>query len=217
MAEIKIEKKKLVWPWILLALGIIAVLIYFLVFYNYNEKMNEAPKTSEFKSVKENSSAVKTYVKIDEEPKISDLISVKENNSVVEAYVNFVQTNKDKMSLDHTYTVEALLKLIEATDAIAGEVSYEVRADLDKVKVYSKMIAKDPFETSHADNIKKADDILTEILQNIQKAKYPGLTDDLKELKSASEAINPAILTLEQKKEVKAFFSKAAQLLQKMN
>lgn len=192
MAEIKIEKKKLVWPWILLALGIIAVLIYFLVFHNYNENMNEAPKTQDF-------------------------ISIKENNSVVEAYVNFVQTDKNKMTLDHAYTTEALLKLIEATDAIAGEVGYEVRVDLDKVKVYSKMIGNDPFETTHADNIKKADAILTEILQNIQKAKYPELTDDLRELRSASEAINPAILTLDQKKEVKAFFSEAAQLLQKMN
>lgn len=200
MAEIKIEKKKLVWPWILLALGVIAILIYFLVFQNYDEKMNEAPKTLEFKSVDK-----------------LDLISVKENNSVVEAYVNFVRTDENKMSLDHEYTTEALLKLIEATDAIAGEVGYEVQADLDKVKVYSKMIGNDPFETTHADNIKKADTILTDILQNIQKAKYPGLSDDLRELRNASEAIKPVILTLEQKKEVKAFFTKAARLLEKMN
>lgn len=217
MAEIKIEKKKLVWPWILLVFSIITVLFYFLVFHNYNKKMNEVPKTLEVKSVKENGSAVNTYVKIDEEPKIYDLISVKENNSVVEAYVHFVQTDKNKMNLDHAYTIEALLKLIEATDAIAGEVGYEVRADLDKVKVYSKMIGEDPFETTHADNIKKADAILTDVLQNIQKAKYPGLADNLRELRSASEAIKPAILTLDQKKEVKAFFSKAAELLQKMN
>jgi hypothetical protein len=38
-------------------------------------------------------------------------------------------------------------------------------------------------ETTHADNIRKADAILTNVLQNIQKAKYPGLTDEVVALK----------------------------------
>jgi hypothetical protein len=33
------------------------------------------------------------------------------------------------------------------------------------------MISSDLFETTHADNIRKADAILTNVLQNIQKAK----------------------------------------------
>lgn len=200
MAEIKIEKKKLVWPWILLGLGVIAVLIYFLVFQDYNDPITEVPKSSELIGAKE-----------------TDLINVKENNSTVAAYVNFVEIGKNSMKLDHAYTNEALLKLIEATDAIAGEVGYDVQADLDKVKEYAEMIKNDPFETTHADNIRKADDVLTNVLQNIQKAKYPGLTNEVTELRNASESINPDILTLDQKEEVKAFFSKAADLLQKMN
>jgi hypothetical protein len=54
-------------------------------------------------------------------------------------------------------------------------------------------------------------------LQNIQKAKYPGLADEVEELKSASESINPEVLTLEQKDAVKNYFAKASDLLQKMN
>ncbi|MBN1113636.1 MAG: hypothetical protein JXA53_12065 [Bacteroidales bacterium] len=200
MAKIKIEKKKLMWPWILLAVGAIAVLIYFLAFHDYNEKMNEVPKTSELIGTTE-----------------ADLISVKENNSTVAAYVNFVETGKNKMSLDHAYTNEALLKLTEATNAMAGEVGYEIRADLEKVKEYAEMITKDPFDTIHADNIRKADDILTNVLQNIQMAKYPGLTNEVAELKNASESIKPEVYTLDQKDEVKTFFSKAADLLKKMN
>ena len=76
---------------------------------------------------------------------------------------------------------------------------------------------QDPFETTHADNIRKADDILTNILQNIQKAKYPGLADEVAALKSASESIKPGVLTLEQKDAVKNYFAKASDLLQKMN
>lgn len=200
MAEIKIEKKKQVWPWLLIGLVIAALLVYFLVFRD-NGKNSEALTEA-------------VYTTNTNE---SDLIEVKENNGTVADYVNFVETSKEKMSLDHAYTNEALLKLIEATNAMANEVGYEVQADLEQVKEYAKMITKDPFETTHADNIRKADDILTNVLQNIQKAKYPGLADEVEELKIASTSINPKILTLEQKDAVMNYFAKASDLLQKMN
>ncbi len=200
MTEIRIEKKKMVWPWILLGLAVVAVLIYFLLFNDNNKDMNEDKNTSELVSSNE-----------------TDLIGVKENNSTVVAYVNFVENDQNKMSLDHEYTKEALYKLIEATYSIAGEVGYDVKADLEQVKVYAEKITKDTFVTTHANSIRKASDILTNALQNIQKAKFPGLSNEVAGLRNASEAINPDVLTLDQKVEVKAFFSKAAELLKKMN
>jgi hypothetical protein len=68
-------------------------------------------------------------------------------------------------------------------NAIANEVGYDVQADIEKQAKEYKMISSDPFETTHADNIRKADAILTNVLQNIQKAKYPGLTDEVVALK----------------------------------
>ena len=204
MTEIKIEKKKPMWPWILLAIGVIAALIYFLVFHSYNDEINEVPETTELENTMKNANE-------------TDLISVNENNSTVAAYITFVEKANNSMSLDHEYTNEALLKLIEATEAMAAEVGFDVQADIEKVKKYAEMILKDPLETTHANNIRKADDVLANILQNIQKAKYPGLTNEVAELKDASEAIKPDVLTLDQKNEVKTFFSKAAILLKKMN
>lgn len=196
MAEIKIEQKKQIWPWLLIVLIIAALLVYFLVFRDDNNK-----------------SEVDNITNTNE----TDLLEVNENNETVAAYVNFVENSKEKMSLDHAYTNEALLKLIEATNAMANEVGYEIRADLDKVKGYANMITNDPFETTHADNIRMADDILTNVLQNIQMAKYPSLADDVEDLKSASESIKPEVLTLEQKDAVKNYFEKASDLLKKMN
>jgi hypothetical protein len=72
------------------------------------------------------------------------------------------------MSLDHAYTNEALSKLIEATNAIANEVGYDVQRHR-KNKGICKMISSDPFETTHADNIRKADAILTNVLQKHQR------------------------------------------------
>ncbi|EIA08954.1 hypothetical protein [Flavobacterium frigoris] len=200
MAEIKIEKKKPVWPWLLVGLVIVALLVYFLVFRDNGENTEAVTEADYITNTNE-----------------SDLLGVKENNGTVAAYVNFVENNKENMSLDHEYTNEALLKLIEATDAMANEVGYDVQGDIEKAREYAKMIEQDSFETTHADNIRKADDILTNILQNIQKAKYPGLADEVTALKSALESIKPGVLTLDQKDVVKNYFAKASGLLQKMN
>jgi uncharacterized protein YxeA len=200
MAEIKIEQKKQIWPWILAGLVIAAVLLYFLAFRDNDKNKQVVSETDYITNTNE-----------------STLPGVKENNVTVAAYVNFVESNKVKLSLDHAYTNEALLKLIEATNVKAREVGYEVQADLEKAKEHAEMITKDPFETTHANALRKATDMLTNVLQNIQKAKYPGLTVEVDELRNASASIKPEVLTLEQRDAVKNYFAKASDLLQKMN
>lgn len=191
MTEIKIEKKESALPWVLLGLGIVALLLYFFVFKNDKEEVAKAPATN--------------------------LIEVRENNSTVVAYVNFISADTSKMSLDHAFTNEALMKLINATNAMADQVGYNVKADLDKAKEYANKITVDPYETTHADNIRKCADIISTALQNMQLAKYPELANEVAEVKNAVAAINPDILTLDQRDAVKNFFNKTAFLLDKMN
>ncbi len=198
MAEIKIEQKKQVWPWLLAGLVIAGLLFYFLEF-------------------RDNGNNIEVLSEADSGTNSHNLLGVKENNSTVAAFVSLVENDSNKMSLDHAYTNEALLKLIAATNAMAKEIGYDIGVDIEKVKEYAKMISKDPFETTHADNIRKADDIITKVLQNMQLDKYPWLTDEIEELKIASSSINPEILTLDQKDAVKNYFAKAADILQKMN
>jgi len=200
MAEIKIEQKKPIWPWLLVGLVIVGLLVYFLVFRDNSENTEAVAEPDSITNTSE-----------------SDLLGIKENNNTVAAYVSFVENNKEKMSLDHEYTNEALVKLIDATDAMANQVGYDVQADLQKARDFAKMITKDSFETTHADNVRKADDMVANVLQNIQEAKYPELTNEVIALKSASESIKPGVLTLDQKDAVKNYFAQAADLLQKMN
>ncbi len=200
MAEIKIERKKAVWPWILVGVAVVALLVYFLVFRDSG-----------------NNSAVVAEANPIANPSEPDLLGVKENNATVAAYINFAENSKQEMSLDHAYTHEALSKLIAATKAMANEVGLEVQADLEKATEYANMITKDPLVSTHADYIRKADDIITIALQDIQKAKYPSLAAEAGALKSASEAIKPEVLTLDQQDAVKNYFAKASVLLQKMN
>lgn len=199
MTEIKIEKKSPYWPWIIIGVVVVGVVIYFLAFNNRKEVINELPQNTVISG-----------------GKVIDLISVKENNGTVAAYINFINKD-DNMSLDHTYTNEALVKLREAIIAMAGEIGYRLQSDMGKVNEYTEEITKKPFETTHADDIRKATDILSEELQKMQQAKYPVLVNDVTELKNASASIDPDVLTLKQKDAVKSFFKKAADLLQKMN
>ena len=202
MAEIKIEQKKQNWPWMIVGLVIVAILVYYIGFRNNNDSntIEEVTETN--------------YVSLVNE---SGLLGVKENNSTVAAFVSFVENDRNSDSLNLAYINEAFLKLTAATNAMAGEIGYDVRADLEKVKESTILMDNEPFETSSAKNLRNAADNSTTALQNIQQAKYPDLTDEVDELKSASTAISPLELTLEQKDAVKNYFAKASDLLQKMN
>jgi hypothetical protein len=200
MAEIKIERKKYGWLWIVAGLVVAALLIYFLAFHD-SDRDTEAVSEAD-------------YISNTNEPAPS---GVNGDNGAVASYVNFVENNEENMGRHHDYTNEALLKLIDATNAKANEVGYEVRADIETAREYANKITNEPHETTHADNIRKAADILTNVLQNIQQAEYPGLAADAEELKSASTSIKPGVLVLDQKDAVKNYFEEASDLLQKMN
>lgn len=191
MAEIRIEKKKPVWPWILLVLGLLAAAWFFFFRNDKKETMETADNRA--------------------------LIDVHENNSTVAAYVTFISSDTNKMSLGHSFTSEALTKLTDAIDAMATEAGYDVKVDIAKAKQYADGITKDPMSTNHADKIRSAADVLSTSLQNMQQAKYPGLSAEAADVKSAAAAISPETLTLDQRDAVKSFFRKAADLLNKMN
>lgn len=196
MAEIKIEKKKPIWPWILAALILVGGLTY--MFVNNNEDDTRAENEPE--SAYGLTNTTDSY---DADPAVA-------------SYVQYVKNDEDKMGLDHSYTNEALTRLMAATEAKAARVGYDATADLDKVKEYANKIATDPFETTHANSIRKATEILTATLQNMQEAKYPQLGEEIDELRKASAAIDPNVLTLDQKQAVKSYFDKASDVLQEM-
>lgn len=191
MAEIKIEKKKPILIWMLLGFGFVAVFIYFMSLNDF-ENIEEVSETAE-------------------------LINVNKNNPAVSAYVNFIESDNNRMTMNHAFTHEAIIKLTNATIAIADDADYKIKSDMDMVKEYAEAITEDSLDTIHADDIKKAADIVTNVLQNIQLAKYPGLTNEVTELRNASNSIDPDVFTLDQKGAVKSFFNSAADLLKKMN
>jgi len=125
MTEIKIEKKAAIWPWLLLALGVLAAVWFFFLRNNDVEPVEEANTIS--------------------------LIDVQEGNSIVASYVLFINSDTNTMSLDHTFTKEAIVKLTNAVDAMATEVNYDVKGDIAKAKQLVNEITIDSLVTIHAE------------------------------------------------------------------
>lgn len=201
MAEIKIEKKAPLWPWVLLGVAIVGVLIYLFAFDGNNDETDDRQEERIERNI--------------QEP--AEQRRVAPNNSIVFAYVNFIKEDSNQMGLDHEFTNEALLKLINATSAMADEVGYDIKKDIDEVRALAEKIIIDPFATTHANSIRKSADILGTVLHNIQVAAFPSLVSEANEVKNAATAIQVDVLVLDQKDSVKNYFRKSADLLEKMN
>jgi hypothetical protein len=200
MAEIKIEKKKPVGPWVLVGLVVLALIVYFGMFHD-----NDTVEPEEFVTQENNISDINQ----------TNLLDVKENNITVAEFVRFVKSDSIRLSLEHTN--KALVKLTEATNAMAVEVGYDVGPYLDTLKESNEMVANERFESAKAKNIRMAAENSAKALENIQLAKYPWLSEEVEDLKSASMAINPDAPVVEQKDAVHDYFAKAADILEKMN
>lgn len=197
MAEINIEKKSPKWPWVLLIIIIIGVLIYLFAFNEDDENVEVITEETTEEPVETPQAAL--------------------NNSTVTAFVSFIKEDPDSMGLDHEFTNEALLRLTNAANAVANEINYDIKNDIDRVKTLAEKITKDPFETTHANSIKEVAGILAQALQNMQQKAFSDLASEADQVKNAVANIEVDVLTLDQKQEVKDFFRESADLLEKMN
>lgn len=196
MAEIKIEKKKPVWPWVLAAIVILALVIVYFV----NDD-DQSPRYTQ------------------QETMATDTVAnrqVQDNNAVV-TYVQFVNEEQGRMGEDHEYTQEALHKLTEAVRAKADEKGHDLRVELEQAQQAANEITSDPVATNHAQHIREAADALTRAMTNMQQAYYPDMEEDAQELRNATESIDPEQQALEQKDAVKSFFDQSAELLEEMD
>lgn len=202
MAEIKIEKKKKpLWPWILLAIVVIALILLFAVPWDDEEDYERVAETEEMINTKDK----------------SDISGEREENQTVLAYIGWMDENIGQMGIDHELTHRALTDLANAIQSLATEIGFNLEVELDQAREYADQIKEDPYETSHADKIRKAADMISKAQVNMQEAKYSGLKQEALEVQDAASRINPEELTLDQKEEVKNFFRKATDLLQEMN
>ena len=204
MAEIKIEKKAPIWPWILglLLLMAIGAGIYYATL-NDNE--------------------VETEVVADEIPEneITPQETGADSNTLpaeVSAFIAFAEEDnpyaEGEMEIHHRYTGDALRKMGNALEALANKKGMadkmnirDVHSKLDKA---ADEIQKNWKETDHADHIKKAFLMVSGTLNQLAD----GSTNE--DLRKEAQDIDPNTLTLEQKADVKDFINKTAKVMNQL-
>lgn len=206
MAEIKVEKKKPILPWILLGLGVLA-LVYFL--FIRNDEVMDDPRMDNTERVREDVRST------DNVKKTSAVVLSAMAISKISEYQSFIGDDA-KMGVDHQYSNTALTRLIDATEAVANSLDVDVKADLEKAREHTAAITKDPKETDHASKIKKAGKNITQALEKIQRQKYPTFNSSIEDLQDAVEAISPNEKALDQKSSIMYFFDEASELLTNM-
>jgi hypothetical protein len=207
MAEIKIEQKSPVWPWILVAILVIGVVAWLLMRDDggTDDQMATEPR-------QEQRSDAGTATRAAEERRADGTMQT----GAVQEYVSFVDNGRE-MGLDHEYTSAALERLQNAVRAKADQLNYDIQADLDRIDDHVGHITDDPMETTHANHIRSAADALSSAMRNMQKEHYPDLDQQARQVEQAASGIDPNTLTLDQRDAVKGFFNSSAELLRNMN
>lgn len=213
MAEIKVEKKKPVWPWILLGLIILGIILYFLFANGDTDDVDDMDRnqvtdtTNQTNQTTDRDTA--TWNNNQNETNTA-------NSQSVSRYISHVGDTQ-RMGIEHEYTNNALTHLVNAVEYKAREQNVNIDTDLQEIKNEAQNITRNPQATDHANSIKNAGSKIADALQKIQQEKFPDLSQDVEDVRTAAQEIETSTLTLDQKDQINGFFNEAADVLRKMS
>lgn len=215
MAEIKIEKKKPIWPWILIIVLVILALLYFLVFAD-NDADDDFSDTDDMEQVETRDS-----LEIEGNQENTDTWENEQLNdslsggfaSLSSAYYAAIEDD-DKLGSDSTYTNNALLKLVDAVNAKALE--YDLDSNLDQIRK-EVMNTSENTKSISSEKIKNTGDKVIEALEELQQKEFPQLSEQIEAAKKSLSAIETDKEMSNQQDEIEAFFDKTADVLRKMD
>jgi len=206
MAEVHIQKKKspTIWPWVV---GVIAVA---LIIWGIVSRSNNGTETA----------AVDTTTAMfptDETAETMDTTG----SGPIHRFTMFVTQHaaSDDMGESHDYTAEGIRSLAGALDAIVtadhvGDVNIETKRDT--LMARADRIQRDSTSLNHADVVRDAFVSAADLMETIQKKRYPELQEQTARLKTDAEAIDPGTPLLDQKHAVGEFFRQADGTLREM-
>ncbi len=214
MAEIKIEKKKPIWPWILLVVLIILALLYFFVFAN-NDYDDDTIDTDDMEQVQpvdsiEQDSARNTWTdEVNNDSLSGDFTTLSAS------YFSAMEETS-KLGSDTLYTKNTLLKLVDAVKSKAMENQVELETDFSQVRENVMGIA-DSTRSFSSEKLKNIAKKTVEAAKTIQQKEYPQLEKEIKEAQTSVEEIAANAKMNNQQEKIKTFFEKMAAVLKNMN
>lgn len=139
----------------------------------------------------------------------------------LDKYLSFIRNNpaQEKMDLNHAYTSGGIRRLADAIGAVVDQQDIskiKIKGDLDKLRNYADQLEKDHASTDHADVIREAFVLASDVMDSIEQQISPHLDSGVDKVRRAAGAIDPGKRALEQKTEVETFFDRAGRVLEVM-
>jgi len=212
MAEIKIEKKSPIWPWILLAIALIAVVVYFVYGKEDTSVYDDDMNNEAIDTISNNDSYNDEYQST--APYIDSTRAVVEfENSIIDS---------TRIGVDSSYTKTAITNLAKVVAMKADELNVKPSIALDNLKFLSDQSSETidteiPKEADVYNDFQKVSKDIVTVLESIQTENYPSLKKEVLELKQTSSKIDTNIATKEQQTTIQNFFSKAKEVVNSMN
>lgn len=211
MAEIKIEKKRPIWPWVLVILIVLALVIYF-VYENrenedYNDDFNDDVTTEQIDD-SINGGMDNAYDPNQDYSGTFDEFSAFEDSI----------SDSTRIAVDSSYTKKAFSNLAKAVVAKADESSLQDSEALNDLREYTTLNTNiSSTATGNSKNFKTASDKLVKVLEGIQAKNYPELQSQVSDLKQVTAKIDGSISMDKQQAHMNSFFSKSREVLRTMN
>lgn len=215
MAEIKIEKKKPIWPWILLIIILLAVVAYFIYVNNESDDFSDDMDTEEVDDMDDMNDNT-----LNDSVTYQDAMDFPDSTDVI---IQYNESIKDSMRIgtDSTYTKTALYNLSKAVLAIASQNNVESSKALEDLKQYTAQMdgrtdSSMPKDMGISKNFKIVSMNIVTVLESIQKKSFPSLQNTIAELKQVANKLTTTAIE-KQKTTLHAFFRKSNEVLNNMN
>jgi len=211
MAEIKIEKKKPVWPWVILILVVLGIIAYFV--YANDEDVNDDYNDDIInEQVMDTTNTQSTY----------DPYNAGSSSSSYDQFMAYDQSIADstRVAVDSSYTKKAFSNLTKAVVQKADENNIEDSEALSDLRDFSSLITS--ISTTNKDtkgfkNFKTASDKVVKVMEDIQKKSYPSLQTQVADLKTTAAKIDGSVMMNKQQNALYAFLRQSRDVLQMMN
>ena len=189
-----------------LGLVILAVILYFVFADDDNDDLLEEENTEQ------------VITPMETEDDLETVIWEEDNLSGDESVSNYLAHigDTERMGIDHEYSSEALVSLINALENRAEEANIDTDVESEELKNNVRDIKEDPQTLTHANTIKNVGTKIVNLMEKMQMEKFPDISQDVQEVRTALQNIQPSIPTLDQKDAVNSFYKEAGDVLQKM-
>lgn len=216
MAEIKIEKKKPIWPWVLVILIILAA-IYFFWYYNDNNYDTDDQIMDNDTITQIDDTEIYDNDVRDSSTLYAGTYGTIRNEQTAADFLNFVDAEKDSnKAMNNEYYRTAFVKLITATKRTAEIKNVDVTSNLDNALKNTELLTNDSTSSQKTEDIRKTAVEVSTALKKIQQDSFNDLSSEANAVEIAANNINARGTINEESTSINSFLDKSAILLQKI-